>query len=45
MPKTKDIIDEILYGDGGPYVSAIPVLMLCCLRDRFDNFVNRLFKT
>lgn len=43
MPKTKDIIDEILYGDGGPYVSAIPVLMYRCLKDRFENFVRRLF--
>ena len=44
MPKTEDVIDEILYGDGGPFVSAIPVLMYCGLRDRFDNFVRRLFK-
>lgn len=44
LPKTGDVIDEILYGDGGPYVSAVPVLIACCLRDRFDRFVTRLLK-
>lgn len=44
MPETKDIIDEILYGKGGPYVSAIPVLMGCYLRDSIDHFMKRLFK-
>lgn len=44
LPKTNDIIDEIVYGNGGPYISALPVLFCCHLRDAFDRFINRLFK-
>lgn len=45
MPKTEDVINEILYGDGGPYVSEIPVLICCALRDSFDNFLRRFLKS
>ena len=44
MIKTEDVMNEILYGDGGSWVSAIPMLMWCGLRDRFNMVCTRLMK-
>lgn len=45
MLKVKDLMDDILYRDeGAPYLSAVPLLMYCSLRERFYKFLGRLFK-
>lgn len=42
--KSKKVIDAILYGDNGPYISAIPVLMLATVDDMLDSFIVRLIR-
>lgn len=41
--EVKDVVNEVVYGDG-PYISALPVLIICSLRDRFFRVLDRLFK-
>lgn len=42
--KSEKVMNEILYGDDGPYISAIPVLMLATVSDMLDSLIGRFVR-